>query len=165
MKIITLTLDYLRNWPQVHEYCTERPSVQAFIGLVHYECVGIALHEPGRIHHIFIPEEFRNGGYGTHILNHIVGFHETGALRAVVSPDNKEGIRLFLSNDFKIVGFNRGWDDNQYIMEYKSPLLENSKSPNEELYTSLEHITRCVLPTEVLPERLVQANSPKPKRK
>ena len=160
MKIITLTLDYLKSWPQVHEYCTERPSVQAFIGLVHSECVGIALHEPGRIHHIFIPEELRNGGYGTRILNHIVGFHETGTLRAVVSPDNKEGIRLFLSNDFKIVGFNRGWDDNQYIMEYKSPLLNKSADTNKSLHAEIEHITKCVLPMEVLPERVVQGNVP-----
>lgn len=160
MKINKLNREYLSVWPTLATYCEERPGVSVWTLIDDGKCLGALVAEPGRVHHIYVPEEHRQGGYGEMLLSNFTADHREGALRAAVVPDNYPAVKLFLKTGFKIVGFNQGWDCNRYVMEFRSVRLVNMGGFISPIEHDVAGLVRCICPIEVLPVKVRQVNTP-----
>lgn len=123
-QLIALTAEYLSRWPTIAAYILERPELSGWLLVEDQQPCSLVIMSPQRVHYIYTVPDARRVGYATLLLAHLL--HSTYVqqpLRVTVPKTDLAALRLFISSDFEIVGFNHSNKAPSYILEYKKPAL------------------------------------------
>lgn len=151
-QLIALTAEYLSRWPIVAAYIADRPELSGWLLVEDQQPCSLVIMSPQRIHYVYTDADARRVGYASMLLSRLLqSTHVQHPLRVTVPKSDLPALRLFLSNDFEVIGFNHSNTVPSYILEYKKPPLITQHIDTLQIDSECKDILNKIHVVEALP--------------